>query len=131
MHNGRCIDRESGWLDPESCFCRVLGEYVRERQALTLSVAIRKMSLLPARRLDEGAAARRRGADADIVAFDPATVRDEASFAEPMRRSRGVAEVLVSGVSVVRAGALDKPSSRARMCSVFIFQSGWVVAELR
>jgi N-acyl-D-aspartate/D-glutamate deacylase len=55
-----------------------------------------------------------RGADADIVAFDPATVRDEASFAEPMRRSRGVAEVLVSGVSVVRAGALDKPSSRAR-----------------
>ncbi len=39
------------------------------------------------------------------MVFDPATVRDDATFAEPMRRSRGVAELLVAGVSVVRAGA--------------------------
>jgi len=89
-------------------FARVLGRHVRERQALSLMAALRKMTLLPAQRLEGFAPAFRDkgrvrvGADADLTVFDPARVRDRATFEDPFQPSAGIVHVLVGGVFVVR-----------------------------
>jgi dihydroorotase len=89
-------------------FARVLGRYVREERALTLMDALRKMTLLPARRLEGMAPAFRDmgrvrvGADADLTLFDPARVIDRATFEDPFQPSAGIVHVLVGGVFVVR-----------------------------
>ncbi|MCU0886078.1 MAG: D-aminoacylase [Beijerinckiaceae bacterium] len=86
-------------------FPRVLGRQVREQGALTLENAVHKMTGLPARIFgfaDRGVIAP--GMAADIVLFDPAKVIDRATFAEPTLRAAGIAEVFVSGTSVMRAG---------------------------
>ncbi len=70
--------------------------------------ALRKMSLLPAQRLEKAVPAMRAkgrlkvGADADITIFDPATVIDRATFEQPAQYSTGIRHVLVGGVFVVR-----------------------------
>jgi N-acyl-D-aspartate/D-glutamate deacylase len=93
-------------------FARVLGRYAREQQALTLMDAIRKMSLLPAQRLEKAVPQMRTkgrikiGADADLAVFDPAKVTDQATFENPAQFSSGISYVLVNGVLVVRAGKL-------------------------
>jgi N-acyl-D-amino-acid deacylase len=79
-------------------FPRVLSRYVRERRALSLEQAVRKMSSLPASRVglrDRGWIAR--GFAADVVVFDPATVEDRATFAEPFQYPAGIKAVLVNG----------------------------------
>lgn len=89
-------------------FARVLGVYVRDQKTLGLMDAIRKMSLLPARRLEAAVPAMRAkgrikiGADADLVVFNPATVIDRATFEKPAQYSTGIPFVLVGGVFVVR-----------------------------
>jgi dihydroorotase len=89
-------------------FSRVLGRYVREQGALPLMAALRKMTLLPAQRLEGFAtefAAKGRvrvGGDADLVVFDPARVLDRATFEEPFQPSTGIVHTLVGGVFVVR-----------------------------
>lgn len=89
-------------------FARVLGVYVREHKALSLMDALRKMTLLPAQRLEKAVPAMRLkgrvkvGADADITIFDPATVIDRATFDEPAQYSEGIRHVLVGGSFVVR-----------------------------
>lgn len=86
-------------------FARVLGEYVRERGVLTLEEAIRKMSAFPAQRMglhDRGLI--RPGLAADIAVFDPAEVRDTATFDEPHRYAEGFSLVLVNGEVVVEGG---------------------------
>lgn len=83
-------------------FPRILRKYVREDKALTLEDAIRKMSALPAQRLrltDRGVL--KAGMWADIVIFDPATVRDVATFDNPNQLSQGMDYVLVNGVPVI------------------------------
>ncbi len=93
---------------------RLLGHYARETRALTLMQAVQKLSLLPARRLEERVPAMRNkgrvsvGADADLVIFNAATVRDRATYEQPDRPSEGIRDVLVSGVFVVRDGALKR-----------------------
>jgi dihydroorotase len=93
-------------------FSRVLGRYVRERGALPLMTAIRKMTLMPAQRLEARVRSARskgrirEGADADITVFDPVTVLDEATYEAPTRVSRGIVHVLVSGVAVVHDGRI-------------------------
>ena len=93
-------------------FSRVLGHYVREEHALDLMTALRKMSLMPAQRLEKHApmfhdkGRIRVGADADITVFDPNTVIDKATFEEPMQYSGGIQYVLVNGVPVVNDGKL-------------------------
>jgi dihydroorotase/N-acyl-D-amino-acid deacylase len=86
---------------------RILGTYVREEKLLPLEEAIRKMTSLPASRV--GLADRgilRAGMAADLVAFDPLTVRDRATFAEPSQYSEGVPYVAVNGRLVVDEGRL-------------------------
>ncbi|MDQ3701567.1 MAG: amidohydrolase family protein, partial [Chloroflexota bacterium] len=87
------------------CFPRVLAHYVRERRVLSLEGAIRKMTGVPAARLrlrDKGLV--RWGMDADLVVFDPATVRDAATFADPHRYAEGIRHVLVNGAVTVQDG---------------------------
>jgi N-acyl-D-aspartate/D-glutamate deacylase len=104
--NGRAHPRGAG------TFARVLGRYVRERGTLTLMDALRKMTLMPARRL-EGWVPQMRlkgrvrvGADADLTLFDPVIVLDRATFAEPAQPSVGIPHVLVGGTFVVRDGTV-------------------------
>lgn len=93
-------------------YARVLGHYVRERGVLPLMDALAKMTLLPAQRLETvapGMANKGRirvGSDADITVFDPSTVIDRATFADPMQPSAGIPYVMVGGTFVVRDGAL-------------------------
>jgi N-acyl-D-amino-acid deacylase len=89
-------------------FPRVLGRYVRERGLLSLPAAIRKMTSLPADRLrlaDRGAV--RPGYAADLVLFDPATIRDRADFQHPHQYPTGVEHVFVNGRPAVRDGRLS------------------------
>jgi len=84
---------------------RFLGHYVRERAVVSLPEAIRKMTSLPATKL--GLRDRGRlepGAAADVVVFDPATVADAATFADPHRYPRGMPWVLVNGEPVIADG---------------------------
>lgn len=80
-------------------FPRVLGRYCREEKLFSLEAAIHKMTALPARRFllnDRGLI--REGYAADLVLFDPATIRDRATYADPMLASQGIAAVWVNGV---------------------------------
>ena len=91
-------------------YARVLGRYVREAHALSLMEALRKMTLLPAQRLEARIPAMklkgrlRVGADADITIFDAALVRDRSTYREPSLAPVGIAHVIVHGVSVVANG---------------------------
>jgi N-acyl-D-aspartate/D-glutamate deacylase len=96
----------------QGTFSRVLGHYVREEKALDLMTALRKMTLMPAQRLEKRAPVFRDkgrirvGADADITVFDPATVIDKATYEEPLRYSEGIQFVFVNGTLVVKDGKL-------------------------
>jgi dihydroorotase/N-acyl-D-amino-acid deacylase len=88
-------------------FPRILRKYVREEHKLTLEDAIRKFSALPSQRLRlEGRGLLRAGMWADIVIFDPATIRDLATFDNPNQLSQGMAYVLVNGVPVIDQGKM-------------------------
>jgi len=88
-------------------FPRILRKYVREEKKLTLEEAIRKFSALPAQRMrltDRGVL--KAGMWADVVIFDPATVRDMATFENPNQLSQGMQYVLVNGVPVIAEGKM-------------------------
>jgi dihydroorotase len=107
MENGKGHPRAAG------TYSRVLGRFVREQKVLTLMEALRKMTLLPAQRLqrraplfkDKGRV--RAGADADLVVFDADRVIDRATIEEPTRAPDGILHVLVNGVAVVRGGEVQ------------------------
>jgi N-acyl-D-amino-acid deacylase len=114
------IDNDSSGTSPEGIlgqehphpraygtFPRILRKYVREEKVLTLEDALRKMSALPAQRLrltDRGVL--KAGMWADVVIFDPATVRDLATFDNPNQLSEGMEYVLVNGVPVIDQGKM-------------------------
>jgi len=88
-------------------FARVLAVYVREKRLLTLEEAVRKMTSFPAARLalrDRGLV--RPGIKADLVVFDPETVRDRATYEQPHRYAEGVSLVLVNGQVVLDEGGM-------------------------
>ena len=103
------------------CFARVLGHYVRERGVLDLPTALAKMTIQPARLLERRCAALRLkgrlgiGADADITVFDPATIADRSTIADPAQESEGIRWVLVEGqVARTTEGNTDhQPAGRA------------------
>jgi len=95
-------------------FPRVLGVFVRERHWLTLPEAIRKMTSLPAQRLnwkDRGVI--RQGAFADLVLFNPETVIDHSTYTNPAALSTGIEKVFVNGALVWNSGKAtgSKPGS--------------------
>ncbi len=86
-------------------FPRILRKYVREENKLRLEEAIRKFSALPAQKLrlaDRGVL--KQGMWADVVVFDPAVIRDRATFENPNQLSEGMQYVLVNGVPVIDSG---------------------------
>jgi dihydroorotase/N-acyl-D-amino-acid deacylase len=88
-------------------FPHILRKYVREDKSLTLEDAIRKFSSLPAQRMrltDRGVL--KEGMWADVVVFDPATVRDLATFENPNQLSEGMDYVMVNGVPVIENGMM-------------------------
>jgi N-acyl-D-aspartate/D-glutamate deacylase len=105
-------DGELGHPRNAGSFCQILARYVRKLRTVSLMDAVRKMSLMPAQRLEKATAAARRkgriqeGADADIVVFDPATVTDRATYEHPAERSTGMRFVVVNGVLVIDKGSL-------------------------
>jgi len=114
------IDNDSSGTSPEGLlaqehphpraygtFPRILRKYVREEKKLSLEDAIRKFSALPAQRMrftDRGVL--KVGMWADVVVFDPATIKDVATFAEPNQLSQGMEYVLVNGVPVIDQGKM-------------------------
>ncbi|MCP5025084.1 MAG: amidohydrolase family protein [Actinomycetia bacterium] len=95
-------------------FSRVLGRYVRDKGVLSLPDALAKMTILPAQRIEGPIRAMRRkgrlqrGADADITIFDPTTVTDTATVADPGSPSSGVEWVLVAGQIVKRPEGVQR-----------------------
>lgn len=93
-------------------YARALGYYSREKKAMTLMDALRKMTLMPAQRLDSYAPQMKNkgrvkvGADADLTIFDANRVIDRATFEKPMQPSDGIVHVLVNGTFVVKNAAL-------------------------
>lgn len=88
-------------------FPRILRKYVREEHKLTLEDAIRKFSALPAQRMrltDRGVLKEHMWAD--VVVFDPATIKDLATFDNPNQLSQGMEYVLVNGVPVIDGGRM-------------------------
>src|SRR4029077_18376381 len=84
-------------------FPRVLGRYVRDEKLFTLEEAVRRMTSQAADRAqlaDRGVI--RPGMKADLVVFDPASIRDVATYEDPHHFSEGVIDVIVNGVTVLR-----------------------------
>jgi imidazolonepropionase-like amidohydrolase len=96
----------------QGTFARVLGHYVRDEKALDLMTALRKMTLMPAQRLQKRAPVFHGkgricvGADADITVFDANRLIDKATYEDPLKYSEGIEFVLVNGVPVVKNGDL-------------------------
>jgi len=90
----------------------VLAQYVREKGSITLMDALRKMSLMPAQRLEKSTPAARakgrlqEGSDADVVVFDPQTIADLATYQAPMETSTGMQFVIVGGTLLIDQGKL-------------------------
>jgi len=107
------FDVSAGQGHPRSAgtFSRVLGRYVREKHVIELMEGLRKMTLMPAQRLEARVPAMRNkgrirvGADADLTLFDPERIIDKATFEKPAEFSFGVKYVFVNGVAIVENGA--------------------------
>ena len=107
------LDHGKGHPRTAGTYTRVLGKYVRERGALSLMDALRKMTLMPAQRLERRVPSMKNkgrvrvGADADLVVFDAARVIDRSTYEEPAKYAEGLKYVLVNGALVVKEGELQ------------------------
>jgi hypothetical protein len=93
-------------------FAKVYSQYVHDRHSMTLMDAIRKMSYMPAVRLERSTPTARKkgrlqaGADADVVVFDPEKFRDQSTFEKPDVPSAGVRYLVVGGTVVIDSGKI-------------------------
>jgi len=109
------IIASDGWLvngkgHPRAAgtYSRVLARYVREQKTMSTMEALRKMTILPAKRVNLPNKGRiKEGADADITIFDPNKVQDKATYDNPAQYAEGIPYVIVNGVPVVRDGKLE------------------------
>lgn len=97
------VDSTNNHPRASGCFSRVLGHYVREEKVLSLVDALAKMTIFPAKRLEKRSPqlARKgrvqRGADADLCVFNPETITDRSTVADPIEYSGGIDYVLLGG----------------------------------
>jgi N-acyl-D-aspartate/D-glutamate deacylase len=101
-------------------YSKVLARFVRQQQTLTLMDAIRKMSYMPALRLEKATPAGRFkgrlqvGADADVIAFDLGRVTDRSTYAKPIQESEGMKFVIVGGTVLIDDGTLRRDTYPGR-----------------
>jgi dihydroorotase len=104
------IEHGKGHPRTSGTYAKVLGRFVRDERAIPLMDALRRMTLLPAQRLEARVPAMKTkgrlsvGADADITVFDPATVIDRATYEDASIPSAGIPWVIVNGEVVVDRG---------------------------
>lgn len=95
-------------------FARTLGYYVREEGVISLMDALRKMTIMPAKRLERQVPSLRKkgrlqvGSDADITIFNPETVRDQSTVQNPAQPSTGIEWVIIAGQVVLTPEGLNK-----------------------
>lgn len=120
VSDGGRIEGANGHPRSAGTFARLLGHYVRETKTVDLAEALRKITLMPAQRLEAFVPAMKRkgrlqpGMDADIVIFDPRTVGTRATYGDAARYSEGFLYVMVNGVLVVDRGKLVDAVSPGR-----------------
>ena len=108
LQNGKGHPRTAG------CYNKILGRYVRESNDLTLMDAIKKISLMPAQRLESLTPAfRNKGrisvkSDADLIIFDPDAVIDRSTYQNPTESPSGMTHVIVNGIPVVKDGNIQE-----------------------
>jgi N-acyl-D-amino-acid deacylase len=86
-------------------FARLLGKYVRDEKLISLESAIQRMTSLPATNLGlDRRGLLKEGHFADVVVFDPKTIRDHATYQKPHQYAEGVQHVFINGVQVLKAG---------------------------
>jgi N-acyl-D-amino-acid deacylase len=108
-------------------FARLLGTFVREEKILSLAEAIRKASALPAENLRLDSRGKlAAGYFADVLVFDPATIRANATFVEPHQYATGMVHVFVNGVQV-----LDDGEHTGAMPGRVVRGPGWIGREKR
>jgi N-acyl-D-glutamate deacylase len=101
-------------------FTRFLRDYVRERRKVTLREGLRRMTLIPAQILEGSVPQMTRkgrlqvGADADLIAFDLATVTDRGTYTHPNQTAQGMRHVIVNGAVVIRDGVLARDALPGR-----------------
>ncbi len=101
-------------------FARFLGRYIRDQEVLSWMEGIKRITLLPAQRLEKAMPTMERkgrlqeGMDADITIFDPATVQERATYAEPDQRSAGIPYVIVNGVLALDHGTAIESAAPGR-----------------
>jgi len=106
------IEDGQGHPRTSGSYSKVLGRYVREEGEMSLMQALRKMTIMPARRLEErvpamaGKGRLQEGTDADITIFDPGTVIDRATYSDATVPPEGIPHVIVNGTPVVEDGEL-------------------------
>jgi len=114
LENGKGHPRSAG------TYSRVLGHYVRETKTLTLMDALRRMTLMPAQRVEQRVPIMKNkgrirvGADADITIFNADRIIDKSTYDEPAKYSAGIVYVLVNGVLVVNNGQLQSDVTPGR-----------------
>ena len=110
--DGRILDGK-GHPRSSGTYAKVLGQYVREEQVISLIDALRRMTIEPARRLEKFVPAMRNkgrlrvGADADITIFDPRTIIDRSTYTDPILPSQGIQYVIVNGEVVLNESNLN------------------------
>jgi N-acyl-D-aspartate/D-glutamate deacylase len=114
------LEKGKGHPRTAGTYSRVLGKYVREQSSLSLMDALRKMTLMPAERLESRVPSMKNkgrirvGADADLTVFDPQRVIDKSTYQDPAKYAEGIMFVLVNGVLVVKDGQLQSGVSPGR-----------------
>ncbi|HKG62410.1 MAG TPA: amidohydrolase family protein [Pyrinomonadaceae bacterium] len=107
------LERGKGHPRTAGTYSRVLGNYVRDKGALTLMEALTKMTLMPAQRLETRVPSmKNKGrirveADADLTIFDPRSITDKSTFQDPAQYAEGIRFVVVNGVLIVKDGRLQ------------------------
>ncbi|HEY8184357.1 MAG TPA: amidohydrolase family protein [Thermoanaerobaculia bacterium] len=110
--DGGGLDDGRGHPRSVGTFARFLRLYVREKKLLSLQEALRRITLMPAQRLENSIPRMKRkgrlqeGSDADITVFDPEAIAERATYESPARPSVGVRHVVVNGVLVLHDGTI-------------------------